>query len=169
MGLSEILKKQEPQPVTVAGLSGAGLGMAHVEKPHLRMANHFVRKYGGLESLGYEAETESPTECTEKEYRLCDFAIVDRRGETEKDTIKLVIEICHSGNYQEALDRIFDIRSKQGNKPEYFIFQYDQGIWEKIISKNKKLSTSKSTFLNGKDIMEGSMDYYNKVMKEYKE
>lgn len=168
MGLSnEILKKPAPETKSLEGLNGAGLGMALPEEPHIRMANHFVRKYGGLEAIGYEAESESPALSKSKEYRVADFAIKNRQDrDSEKyGQIVLAIEICHSGNYVEAHERILDIIENYDD-PECFIFQYDTGRWEKILKDNIIKHTSRSKFLH-KDIMTGSKTFYNEVMFDY--
>jgi len=149
------------------GLGCAGLGMAYAADVHRRMANHFTRKYADLEADGFEAETESPSDSTGKKYRLCDFAIVDRNQGSNFDKVVLAIEICHSGNYKQAVERVADIM-QNNNNPECFVFRYDTGSWEKHYSDGKIAETSWSAFLDA-DIMTGSRRYYSKVLRESKD
>lgn len=149
MGLSEILKKQEPQPETVAGLSGAGLGMAGTFILHSRIATYLAKIIDWFPDKEHpECYYEAVVEAREGEgkhakiYDVCvkRFKYDDPNSYGEN---VVIIEITNSiSDEEKAFNRI--LTANKENLYEAFIYNYISRKWRGFhVCREQKIITSK--------------------------
>ncbi|MCQ2252578.1 MAG: hypothetical protein MJZ61_03910 [Bacteroidales bacterium] len=160
MSIERILQKEAPQPGTVAGLSGAGLGMAEPSNYHRILATVLNTKIGSYLLTTNKtlidhiiSFPESKSEDAKKDYYKYDVAIQyipNFRGEDIKNIV--AVEIYHNGNIKFAPEKVRRSFIKYPSLEEFFVYNYEKDIWQKFIKKNKSFeevfsNTSYSNYL----------------------
>lgn len=145
MSISEHLQKQIQQPETVAGLSGAGLGMAEPSNYHRLLASVLNIKIGSYLFTTNKILKdhivpfpESKSEDAKKDYYKYDVAIQYIPNFKNEDIVNIVaIEIYHKGNIQLAYEKVKRSFIKYPSLEEFFVYNYEDDIWQKYVKKNK--------------------------------
>lgn len=155
MSISEHLQKQIQQPETVAGLSGAGLGMAEPSLKHWLIANHLTYV---IKPLLCDPLLEVGTEVCEyykvndkEKYFVLDLGVKkfkkNHSGDLDSDNI-FAIEICHYASVDHDQDKVKFIWDKLKKLEEGFIYDLDNKTWYRFYKGEIFDNDGYSTFFN---------------------
>ncbi len=156
MSIERILQKEAPQPGTVTGLSGAGLGMAEPTLKHWLIANHLTAVIrpllcNPLLEVGPEACEYYIDDNDKEKYFVLDLGVkkfkLDPSGNLDSDNI-FAIEICHYASVEHDKDKIKFIWDKLKKLEEGFIYDLDNKKWYRFYKGKIFTNDGYSTFFN---------------------
>lgn len=171
MSIERILQKEAPQPGTVTGLSGAGLGMAGTKRIHSQIETYLSHiLFDDAFRLNYVISNEIRIEEYKKNSQIADVYVGLRDEFGIISDAVILIEICDEATFSEAKDRIlktFKVYPK--TMKEAFIYRYDTDKWYKCNNNNFVYNMSYSdVFKRNLDfIIINSYLYYAIVNKKY--